>query len=140
MLVCTFFGHRECPESVKSKLLDAIMDLIKRGADTFYVGNNGKYDAYVRSVLRQIQVEYPHIQYAVVLAYLPTEKSEYEDYSDTMYPEGIEEGLKKFAIERRNNWLVNQANYVICYIGHSWGGAYKFARLAKRRGKVVINL
>lgn len=42
MLVCTFFGHRECPESVKSKLLDAIKDLIKRGADTFYVGNNGK--------------------------------------------------------------------------------------------------
>ena len=58
--------------------------------------------------------------------------------TDTMYPEI--EGHPKFAIERRNRWLVDHSDFVLCYINHTWGGAYKFARLAERRGKTVINL
>lgn len=68
----------------------------------------------------------------------PTEKGKYDDMTDTMYPEI--EGHPKFAIERRNRWLIDNADYCICYINHTWGGAYKFSRLAKRRGKTVINI
>jgi hypothetical protein len=50
------------------------------------------------------------------------------------------EGHPKFAIERRNRWMIDQSDFLLCYINHTWGGAYKFARLAKRRGKTVINL
>ena len=28
----------------------------------------------------------------------------------------------------------------LCYINHTWGGAYKFACMAKRRGLTVVNL
>lgn len=139
--VCAFFGHRDCPETVKPALRDAIERLITDyGVDTFYVGNQGQFDACVRGILRQMQKMYPHIRYAVVLAYLPVRKDEYEDYSDTVYPEGMEDGPPKFAIARRNQWLVNQADHIICYVRHSWGGAYQFSRLAKRQGKHVINI
>lgn len=140
MGTCTFFGHRQCNGVDVQKLRNAMEVLIGKGVDTFYVGNQGEFDTLVRSTLKQLRLLYPHIRYAVVLAYLPTERKEYEDHADTMYPEGIEKGPPKFAIERRNRWLVNASDYCICYIHHTWGGAYKFVQLAKRKGKTVINI
>ena len=87
MVTCTFFGHRECPETIKTKLRDTLIDLIENhAADMFYVGNQGHFDHYVRCVLHDLKQEYSHIQYAVVLAYMPGKKTEYDDYSDTMLP------------------------------------------------------
>lgn len=140
MPICTFFGHRDCFGLDAAVLRSAIEDLINQGVDTFYVGNQGRFDACVRGVLRQLQAEYPQIHYAVVLAYMPGKSTEYDDNSDTMFPEGLEDGPPKFAIDRRNRWLVRESDYVICCVHYSWGGAYKFAQLAKKRGKKVINL
>ena len=71
MATCTFFGHRDCPETIKPKLREALVGLItNHGVDMFYVGNQGHFDYYVRCVLRDLKQEYPHIQYAVVLAYM----------------------------------------------------------------------
>lgn len=138
---CTLFGHKDAPESVKDDLLIAIEQLItEHGVETFYVGNQGHFDFYARAALRQLQVKYPHIRYAVVLAYMPGEVSEYEDHSDTMLPEGIEEVHPRYAIDWRNRWMLRQSQYVICYIHHHWGGAAKYAQTAQRQGKTVINL
>ena len=130
MPVCTFFGHRDCPESVKPGLLQEIEALIRMGVDTFYVGNQGQFDGAVYSCLKQLRTGHPHIRVWVVLAYLPTEKREAEDLSDAIYPEI--EGPPKFAIDRRNRWMLQRAEVVICYVCHITGGAYKFAKLAKR--------
>ena len=140
MAVCTFFGHRECYGLEEATLRQTVVDLIGQGVDTFYVGNQGQFDATVRLVLRQLQKEYPHIRYSVVLAYLPVEKREYEDMSDTVYPEGQEAGPPKFAIHRRNQWMLSRADFVICYIRRTWGGAYKYACLAKKQKKCIIDL
>ena len=89
MATCTFFGHRECPDSIKIKLREVLIDLItNHDVDIFYVGHQGRFDAIVRSVLREVKKEYPQINYAVVLAYTPGKHTEYDDYSDTMLPEG----------------------------------------------------
>ena len=72
MSSCTFFGHRECPDSIKAQLRAALIDLVtNHDADMFYVGNQGQFDAIVRSVLREMKKEYPQINYTVVLAYMP---------------------------------------------------------------------
>ena len=143
MAVCTFFGHHDCPGSVREKLYETISDLIENhGVSMFYVGNHGSFDAIVRSTLRDFQRKYPQIQYAVVLSYLPGKKSEfsYDDYSDTMLPEGIENVPRRFAITWRNKWMIKQSDYVVTYITHSWGGAAQFAEMSKRQKKNVINL
>lgn len=141
MKACTFFGHRDCPETIKPYLREVLVDLItNNGVDTFYVGNQGRFDAIVRSVLGELEQTYPEIHYAVVLAYLPGKKNEYDDFSDTILPEGIETVHPRYAIERRNRWLLQRADFVVTYITHSWGGAAKFAEKAKREGKTVINL
>ena len=141
MSACTFFGHRECPDSVKIKSQEVLIDLITNNdVDMFYVGNQGQFDAIVHGVLRELKDEYPQIDYAVVLAYIPGKQTEYDDYSDTMLPEGIESIHPRYAIAWRNNWMIQRSDYVVTYTTHSWGGAAQFAEKAKRSGKVVINL
>ena len=96
MASCTFFGHRECPDSIKTQLREILIDLITNyDVNMFYVGNQGQFDTIVRSVLRELKKEYPQINYAVVLAYIPGKQNEYDNYSDTMLPEGIESVRKQ---------------------------------------------
>lgn len=141
MAVCTFFGHRDCPETVKSLLREVLIDLItSKGVDTYYVGHQGRFDAIVRSVLREMEQEYPEIRYAVVLAYMPGKKKPCGDFSDTILPEGIEAVHPRYAIDWRNRWMLQRADYVVTYITHPWGGAGKFAEKAKKAGKTVLNI
>ena len=68
MKACTFFGHRDCPQTIQPKLNEVLVDLItNHGVDTFYVGNHGQFDALVRCSLKKLKREYPNITYAVVL-------------------------------------------------------------------------
>lgn len=141
MPVCTFFGHRECPDSIKSQLREVLINLItNHDVDMFYVGNQGQFDTIVRSVLRELKKEYPQINYAVVLAYMPGKKTVYDDYSDTMLPEGIESVHPHYAISWRNNWMLRESEYVVTYITHTWGGAAKYAARAKCQGKCIYSL
>ena len=141
MANCTFFGHRDCPETVKPKLRKVLVDLIiNHDVDMFYVGHQGQFDAYVHSELKKLKQEYPEINYAVVLAYMPGKKTEYDDYSDTMLPEGIESVHPHYAISWRNNWMLKQSDYVVTYITRSWGGAYRYYNFAVRMRKHIIKI
>lgn len=142
MAVCTFFGHRNCPLSVKPKLSSVLAELIEqRGVDTFYVGRQGDFDGIVLSVLRELADVYPHISYNVVLERLPVKGDDPAlDLSITMFPEGLEFAPPRFAISRRNEWMLKRADYVVTYVTHGWGGAAQFAEKAKRQGKAVIDL
>ena len=141
MAVCTFFGHRDCPETIKPRLREVLIDLItNHGVDMFYVGHQGQFDVYVHSELKKLKQEYSQINYAVVLAYMPGKKTEYDDYSDTMLPEGIESIHPRYAISWRNNWMLKQSDYVVTYITRTWGGATQFAKKAENVGKRVINV
>lgn len=141
MASCTFFGHCECPDSIKDRLCEVLINLIGNyDVNLFYVGNQGRFDAIVRGVLRELKKEYPQINYAVVLAYMPGKQTEYDDYTDTMLPEGIESVHPRYAISWRNNWMLQQSDYVVTYITHSWGGAAKFVLRAVKQRKNVINL
>ena len=90
--------------------------------------------------LKALHAHYPHIQCAVVLAYLPTSSLSTADPCDTMFPEELEGVPPKYAIDRRNRYLLSQASHVICFINKTWGGAYKFAKQAKKAGLTVNNL
>lgn len=142
-MVCTFFGHSYCPETVKPRLRETLVDLIEtQGVDVFYVGNHGDFDRMTRSLLRELSAQYPHIRYAVVLAYVPQKRDEFDqrDWSDTMLPEGIERVPPRFAISWRNRWMLDHADIVVTYITHSWGGAAQFAELAEKKGKQIVGL
>lgn len=141
MAVCTFFGHRDCPDTIKPHLWEVLVELIvSKGVDTFYVGSQGRFDGIVRSALRELERGYPQTHYTVVPAYMPGKKQECEDFSDTILPEGIETVHPRYAIDWRNRWMLLRSDYVVTYITRTWGGAARYAEKAKRSGKTVISV
>ena len=139
-MVCTFFGHRDCPElqTCIRTILEAL--ILNHHVDTFLVGNNGQFDSQVHSVLRQLSQDFPHIHYGVVLSRMPGTGPGNNESSDTMLPEGIERVHPRFSIDWRNRWMLDQSDYVVTHIRHNWGGAWKYAALAHKRKKNVINI
>ncbi len=113
-----------------------------KGADIFYVGNQGNFDTMVRKNLKDLKQIHPEIKYAVVLAYMPQKKEQFDnlDYSDTIYPEGLENVPPRYAIVKRNQWMIDQSHYVVTYVTHHIGGAVKFKELAEKKKKTVFNL
>ena len=139
-MTVTFFGHKDTPKNIEPTLRATLVELIEnKNVTVFYVGNNGNFDTMVRRQLEELSHTYP-ITYSVVLAYLPIKKSEYDDSTNTIYPEGIETVPKRFAISYRNKWMVGQADIVVTYVTHSFGGAAQFKEMAEKQGKTVIEL
>ncbi|MCQ2440539.1 MAG: hypothetical protein MJ076_01410 [Clostridia bacterium] len=62
------------------------------------------------------------------------------DYSDTIYPDGLEKVPRKFAIDRRNRMMIDWSNIVIIYVCYPFGGSAKFREIAEKKGKEIINL
>ena len=140
-MVCTFFGHRDCYGLEKTALSNTIERLIEGGVDTFYIGNQGSFDAMAFSCLMELKKVHTHISILVVLAYYPISKNEDSTYNNySIYPEEVAKASRKFAIDKRNYWMLKRADCCLCYVNHTWGGAYKFALRAKRCGITVINL
>ncbi len=142
-VICTFFGHRDCPESVKPQLRALLIKLIEQeGVTRFYVGNQGRFDSIVRSALRALKENYPAIDFCVVLAYMPGKADPLRDLhnEETMLPEGIETVPKRYAISWRNRWMLKRADYVVTYIRHAYGGAAQFAETAKKQGNRVYEI
>ena len=142
-MTVTFFGHKDAPASIVPLLEETIRNLIeKQNADTFYVGNHGNFDFYVARLLKKVKEEFSHIRYAIVLAYMPQKTDStysYIDYADTVLPEDVATGIPKFAICRRNDWMLRKSDAVVAYVTHSFGGAAQYRQKAIRQKKTVID-
>ncbi|MBR2489763.1 MAG: hypothetical protein IKB45_04745 [Clostridia bacterium] len=143
MNTCTFFGHKDTPKEIEPILVSTLIDLIEnKNVGFFYVGNHGNFDFLVRKNLKLLKIDFPHIDYAVVLSYIPLLKNMLpeEDYSDTIFFDGLENVPPKFAINKRNMWMLNKSDYVVTYVERIVGGAAQFKAHAQKKGKIVIEL
>ena len=141
MASCTFFGHRNCKKSVAELIRIYLIGIIENeGYDTFYLGNQGDYDGMVLEVLRELSEVYPHIRYSVVLAYHPSIREPVGIRPDeTIFPEELVGIHPRFAIDKRNRYMLTVSECVMSY-AMTAGGAMKFTEMAAKQGKYVINL
>lgn len=137
-MTCTFFGHRDTPQTIKTALQSVLRDLIGQGVKQFYVGNQGNFDAIATGLLKELELS-DGIRFTIVLAYLPKEKDPFLE-THSILPEGIETVPPRFAIEYRNKWMIDHSDIVVTYVRRSFGGATKFKALAVKKGKTVIEL
>lgn len=138
MKACTFFGHADAPDIIKDTLREVIVNLItKENVTVFYVGVEGQYDRLCYRILKEIEFQYKYIKIFRVLAYL---KNDNKFLEDSLYPLGIEKVPKRFAIPFRNKWMIRKSDYVISYVTRSVGGASKFADMAIKQNRIVINI
>ena len=103
---------------------------------TFYLGGYGDFDSLAAAAVRRQKTKYPNIEAVLVLAYLNREMDA-SRYDGTTYPP-LETVPPRYAIVRRNEWMVRESDVVISGVTHGWGGAAKTLDYAKRRGKVIV--
>ena len=141
-MICSFIGHRDTPNTIRETLHQTLCKLIENECvDCFYVGHQGDFDRLVYLELRELQKIYHNIQYRVVLAYYnhTREKCEFEE-GETLYPFGLESVPCRYAISRRNRWLVAQSEFLVAYVNREFGNAADILRVATRKGIKILNL
>lgn len=136
-MTCTFFGHKDAPNDSEKRLKKIIDDLIENeGVKNFYVGNNGHFDFLAQRVLAEIKSD---IDYAIVLSSI--NECALADHQDkTIFPEGFENVFPRFAICKRNDWLIKNSDFAIVYMEHKFSNCAKWVEKARKRGLKVINL
>ena len=137
-MTITFCGHSQTNDQDKvSSWLDVILPaLIEGGATTFYLGGYGDFDRLAAAAVRRQKCTYPYIESVLVLPYLNKEFDP-TAYDCTTYPP-LEKVPPRYAIVKRNQWMVSESDVVISGVTHSWGGAAKTLDFAKRKGKVIF--
>lgn len=88
------------------------------------------------SVVRQKKEASPTAKAILVIPYL-NRRYDASGYDDTLFPP-LESVPPRYAISKRNAWMVEQANVVIAYVTHGWGGAAKTLSYARSKGKRII--
>ncbi len=134
----TFCGHKDVAdrETVERWLFSVCCELIAQGANEFYLGGYGGFDHMCAAVLRELKKANPHIRLVLVLPYLNSSILT-DGYDETVYPP-LESVPKRFAISRRNEWMVMESDAVVAYVIHGWGGAAKTLEYARRKKKRIL--
>ena len=140
------FGHRDFYEHrmLDDRLYRLLRDLIRtKSFVEIYVGRNGEFDIYAATVVKYVQnaMGKDSNELICVLPYPQRDMVYYEKYYDAVIiPECIEKTYPKAAITKRNRWMVEQADLIICYVERKEGGAYAALKHAEKLGKEIINL
>lgn len=137
-MIITFCGHDNVPDSnkVKQWLANALDQFLYEDEIICYLGGYGAFDRVAASVVRQKQKSNPAVQAVLVIPYL-NRKYDERGYDYTLFPP-LESVPPRYAISKRNEWMVAQADVVIAYVTHGWGGAAKTLEYARAKRKRVI--
>ena len=138
MKTCTFFGHKNCPDSIKQVLTETIeQQIVSNSVQRFYVRHNGNFDRLVVAQLTILKAKHPTIECFIVLDKHPVlPRLTYR--LSTLYPFVLDNVPPQFKIDRRNHWMVNESDVVLTYIRFPFGGAAKFTALAQKKCKTVL--
>ena len=140
-MTVTFVGHRDTPQNIYPFLYEIVRALIQTNtAISFFVGDRGEFDRMALRVLVELKKVYPHIKYQIVLAYMPQKKEESTSVHPNILPPEVAVAPARFAIDRRNRWMIENSDIVVTYVKRSYGGAARFRELALCKKRHVIDL
>lgn len=132
---CFCIGHRDTPETVYPRLLQAAEELVKGGVTEFIVGGYGAFDRMAARAVNAIKA-----RYAVRLTFLTP-------YHSRPVPDGFDGAWYPFeavipprvAIVRANRAAVDACDMVLAY-ANATGNARAVVEYAKRQQKSIVNL
>lgn len=134
----TFCGHRKLDNktAITSWLNIVLPSLIEGGASTFYLGGYGDFDYLAAKSVRHQKKNYVNIKGVLVLPY--TLKSvDISIYDRVIYP--LQDKIDpRFAIVKRNQWMVEASDVIISGVAHDWGGAAGTLAYAQEKKKIIV--
>lgn len=150
-MIVTFCGHRNITEreTVKEKLSAEIFRLFV-GAEhsntslSFYCGGYGEFDRLSEQIIEEVRRGFPTVscEKLFITPYITPPYKERNDimkerFDGILYPP-IENVPYRFAIIRRNEWMVDKSDLLIAYVKYSWGGAARTLEYARRKQKRIV--
>lgn len=137
-MIIAFCGHDNVPDILKVReWLSHVLDqFIYEENVVCYLGGYGGFDRLAASVVRQKQKVNSSVQAVLIIPYLNRTYDE-SGYDYTLFPP-LESVPPRYAISKRNQWMVAQADVVIAYVTHGWGGAAKTLAYAQAKRKKVV--
>ena len=148
-MIITFVGHSSLGncEELREILKRTIAKSIKLDKKTlFYCGGYGDFDRLSAEVCCSIKETNPNCETIFITPYITESQQEKAKYliniglyDSIIYPP-LENVPLRFAIIKRNEWMINEADLVIAYVKYTHGGAYKTLEYARRKKKSIINL
>jgi len=141
----TLFGHRDLDahEKVEALLYPLLLNLLRtKPYVEIFIGRNGEFDKFAASLVKRAQKAHgkENSEMILVLPYACKDIEFYESYYDGIWiPECIKQTHPKGAIVKRNRWMVENCDLLICYAEHA-GGAQTALQYAQKLKKDYINL
>lgn len=139
-MVVTFCGHGDIFYNEKTKwlLTTCIEQLIHIGAKEFFLGGYGNFDILAAKTVCELKQKYPNISSVLIIPYIDREYN-LDLYDSTIYPP-LEKVPPRYAISRRNEWMVENSDIVVAFTKYSFGGAATTLNYAKKKKKRIIQL
>ena len=148
-MIVSFTGHASVcsndrvKELIKEQMRNNIGNAEYIGC---YLGGYGGFGEICARACRELKKEYGGIELIYVTPYRSLseqakikEMLSYGWYDTSIYPP-IENVPYRFAISKRNEWMMANADIVIAYVKRSYGGAYRSLQVAVRKKKKIINI
>ena len=148
-MIITFIGHSNLSGVVglEERLRREILSRVpKTGKVLFYCGGYGEFDTLCARVCRSLKGNFPESEILFVTPYLTESYQkklsyilEEKLYDSVLYPplEGVP---YKYAISKRNEWMVREADLIFSFVTVPTGGAAKTLAYARRRKKEIVDL
>lgn len=148
-MTISFLGHSSisCKEKAETVVKEQLLNIIREDEHiTCYNGGYGEFDDICARVCRELKKIHPHIELVYVTPYIRlSDQIKIKEMQDmgmcdsSIYPP-IEKVPFKFAISKRNEWMVCNSDIIIAYVNRRHGGAYKSLQIAKRKKKKIVNI
>ncbi len=142
-MIIAFCGHSEFFKSdqYKDPVLNILEQTIGDNPAEIYLGGYGGFDEFALQCCKIYKKKHRNVKLVFVAPYLSENNLEFrkQEYDEIFYP-NIENYPPRFAIAYCNKYIIQKADFLITYIAHAWGGAYKMYKYAEKQGKEIFNL
>ncbi|MBQ8250113.1 MAG: DUF1273 family protein [Clostridia bacterium] len=136
----TFIGHSHIFNLDKTLIRSKIIEFIENGVTDFLCGGMGEFDVACANVLYEVKTKYPGIKSYLVVPYKSFKVRDRIIYDSVIYPSALINYDFKNAIPARNEWMVDNSAYALCFVTHESGGAAKTYAAAKKKELHIVNL
>lgn len=145
-MIISFFGHSRCSISDLSEqeIISTIENVAGNNYVEFFLGMYGDFDAFAYRCTEKYREIHPNSKLVFVTPYIHENYCLLEDakerFDEVIYPE-LENVPKRYAIIKRNEYMIDESDFIIFYVtNHFGGGAYRALEYAKHKKKQYINI
>ena len=64
----------------------------------------------------------------------------YFDIDKTIFPDVLEKTPFRYAINKRNEYMIKKSDYIVCFVNNTFSNSYNYLRVAMKNNLEIINI